>query len=117
MKRLPFADANLDDEMLSEDDDKSSNTGNQQNINASSGGCNVAMTYGMFLSERQLNTFVKRPDWSPDGSFFLLPAAIFQEKRDSKIEMCVYVYRRNVLNKPSVVINTNNKPAICTRFC
>lgn len=31
--------------------------------------------------------------------------------------MCVYLYRRNVLNKPSLVISTNNKPAICTRFC
>ncbi|EAS00369.1 chromatin assembly factor 1 subunit FAS2 (macronuclear) [Tetrahymena thermophila SB210] len=115
MKRLPFADVNIEEEMLSDDEDKSSITGNQ--MNGANGAVNQAMTYGMFLSERQLNTFVKRPDWSPDGSFFLLPAAIYQEKRDSKIEMCVYLYRRNVLNKPSLIINTNNKPAICTRFC
>lgn len=31
----------------------------------------------MFLGETSLQTFVRRPDWSPDGTFYILPAAEF----------------------------------------
>jgi len=29
----------------------------------------------------------------------------------------VYVFRRGNLNTPSFYISTNNKPALCVRFC
>lgn len=51
MKRLPYADAILEEGVLSDDEDKSSITGNQMN-GATNGTNNLAMTYGMFLSER-----------------------------------------------------------------
>jgi len=63
--------------MLSEDDEKSSFSNNLNGGVANHNNNNIQVNYGMFLSDRQLNTFVRRPDWSPDGSFFLLPAAIY----------------------------------------
>lgn len=38
-------------------------------------GNNEQKSYGIFIGETNLFTFVRRPDWSPDGSFFILPAA------------------------------------------
>ena len=71
----------------------------------------------MFLDDKAVFTFMKRPDWSPDGSFFLLPSATYQETTEDKQEMCVFVFRRIKQAKPSLVLKTNNKPALCTKFC
>lgn len=38
-------------------------------------------------------------------------------KRESPQEMGVLIYRRCQVNKPSLFLSTNNKPAICTKFC
>ena len=34
-----------------------------------------------FMDENQIFTFFRRPDFSPDGSFFVLPTSIFIVKR------------------------------------
>jgi chromatin assembly factor 1 subunit B len=32
--------------------------------------------FKLFLDENVIFTFVRRPDWSPDGSIFILPCGI-----------------------------------------
>lgn len=73
--------------------------------------------FRLFLDETAVSSFFRRPDWSPDGSFFLLPASQFQLKREEKPFSAVLLYRRNDFTSPCMVYSTNNKPAVCARFC
>jgi len=72
--------------------------------------------FRLFLDETAVSSFFRRPDWSPDGSFFLLPAAQYQLKKEDKPFSAVLLYRRNDFTSPCMVYSTNNKPAICARF-
>ena len=62
-------------------------------------------------------TFFRRPDFSPDGELFLLPAGLWQKDAESHSEYCAFLYRKNFLDKPSVVIPTNGEPALICKFC
>lgn len=73
--------------------------------------------FRLFLDETAVSSFFRRPDWSPDGSFFLLPAAQYQIRKEDKPFSAVLLYRRNDFNSPCMVYSTNNKPAVCARFC
>lgn len=71
----------------------------------------------LFLDEIAVSSFFRRPDWSPDGMFFVLPAAQYQMKKEEKPFSAVLLYRRNDMSSPCLVYSTNNKPAICVKFC
>lgn len=71
----------------------------------------------LFLDETAVSSFFRRPDFSPDGSFFLLPAAQYQLRKEDKPFSAVLLYKRNDLSSPCFVYSTNNKPAICVKFC
>lgn len=62
-------------------------------------------------------TFFRRPDFSPDGELFLLPAGVWQKDPESHSEYCAFLYRKNFLEKPSFVIPTNGEPALICKFC
>lgn len=74
-------------------------------------------SFRLFLDETAVSSFFRRPDWSPDGSFFLLPAAQYQLRKEDKPFSAVLLYRRSDFNSPCMVYSTNNKPAVCARFC
>lgn len=74
-------------------------------------------SYCCFLDHYQFSSLVKRPDWSPDGQFFILPAGIYAEFKESKQESCAFLYRKCNISTPTLVIQTNNKPSTCVRFC
>ncbi|CAK89929.1 unnamed protein product (macronuclear) [Paramecium tetraurelia] len=69
---------------------------------------------GIFLGETSLFTFVRRPDWSPDGSFYILPAAEFWV--DNKPIMGAYGFLRQSPQVPCFFLPTNT-PALVIRFC
>jgi chromatin assembly factor 1 subunit B len=73
--------------------------------------------FRLFQEDSSLNSFFRRPDWSPDGSFLLVPTGQYKESPDSPAMSVVYVYRRGNLNSPCFFIPTNNKPSLCVRFC
>ena len=73
--------------------------------------------FRLFLDETAVSSFFRRPDFSPDGSFFLLPAAQYQLKKEDKPFFAVLLYRRNDFNSPCMVYSTNNRPSVCARFC
>jgi hypothetical protein len=50
----------------------------------------------MFYDD-SITTFFRRPDISPDGQLFLLPAGQWQRTPDSPPEHCAFLYRRKFL--------------------
>ncbi len=62
-------------------------------------------------------TFFRRPDFSPDGELFLLPAGLWQKDAESNSEYCAFLYRKNFLDRPSFVIPTHGEPALVCKFC
>jgi len=95
-----------------EEEEDVNNKDNKENPNH-----NISNSFSIFLDETLLNTFFRRLDWSPDGSFLLVPAARYKESADSETRTVVYVFRRGDLANPCFCIPTNGKPALCVRFC
>jgi chromatin assembly factor 1 subunit B len=59
------------------------------------------------FADESVPTFFRRPDFSPDGELFLLPAGVWQRDPESHSEYCALLYRKNFLEKPSFIIPTN----------
>ena len=74
-------------------------------------------SFRLFLDESSVSSFFRRPDFSPDGSLLVLPAAQYQIKAGDRPFSAVLMYRRNDFTTPCLVYSTNNKPAVCVRFC
>ena len=70
----------------------------------------------MFADEN-IPTFFRRPDFSPDGELFILPAGQWQKSNESPPEYCAFVYRKSFIDKPTLVIPTNGEPALVCKFC
>lgn len=78
----------------------------------------VSRSFKMFMDdERNISSFYKRMDWSPDANLLLVPGGQFQETPESKIIASAYIFTRFNLKEPSLVIPTNGKPSIIGRFC
>ncbi|KRX05359.1 WD40-repeat-containing domain [Pseudocohnilembus persalinus] len=75
-----------------------------------------SQTFPLFIQENQLSTFVKRPDWSPDGQLFILVATQYSDNENQKPYPCVLIFKRAQINKPSQIVPTNGFPAIVVRF-
>lgn len=73
----------------------------------------------IWLKRKSLLTisFFRRPDWSPDGSFFLVPASQFQAGPGETPINCVLGFTRVNLGSPSLCLPMKSKPAILVRFC
>ena len=61
--------------------------------------------------------FFRRPDWSPDGSFFLVPASQYQMKPSDPPVNCVLGFTRGNVSTPSFCLPMKSKPAILVKFC
>lgn len=71
----------------------------------------------MFADETECCAFFRRTSWSPDGSFVLLPAAIFKSAPGEKPVFTVYGFTRKNLNHPSFHLPGFEKCPIGVRFC
>jgi len=71
----------------------------------------------MFADEAECPVFQRRTCWSPDGSFVLLPAAIFKPAPGEKPVFTVYGFTRKNLNQPSFHLPGFEKCPIVVRFC
>jgi chromatin assembly factor 1 subunit B len=69
------------------------------------------------FADESVPTFFRRPDTSPDGELFLLPAGIWQKHSEARPEYCCFLYRKNFLEKPSFMIPTSGEPALICKFC
>jgi len=74
------------------------------------------MGFRIFTDE-SVPTFFRRPDVSPDGELFLLPAGIWHKTPESRPEYCAFLYRKNFLEKPTFVLPSNGEPALICKFC
>lgn len=72
--------------------------------------------FRIFADER-VPTFFRRPDFSPDGELFLLPAGQWQKSQDSNPEYCAFLYRKNYVDRPTMMLPTNGEPALVCQFC
>ena len=72
--------------------------------------------FKLFLDENLVETFFRRPDWSPDGSCFLVPAAQYQAKASDPPINCVLGFTRGNVAAPSFCLPMKSKPAILCRF-
>lgn len=79
----------------------------------------------MFLDENVIEkyifilkiSFFRRPDWSPDGSFFLVPGAQYQNPVTKEMMFCAMGFTRGRMNQPSICLPVHKKAAILVRFC
>jgi chromatin assembly factor 1 subunit B len=62
-----------------------------------------------------LQSFFRRPAWSPCGSFLALPAGIYREHADAREEHATYLYQRDRFARPALRI-PGVSPAVCVRF-
>ena len=61
-----------------------------------------------------LNSFFRRMEWAPDGSFFLAPGGEF--KKEGVTIYCAYAFSRNKMDIPSIAFPME-EPVIITSFC
>jgi chromatin assembly factor 1 subunit B len=69
----------------------------------------------LFLDDT-VNSFYRRPDWSPDGSFLLLPCGQYLAA-DSSTRPTTYVCARDALATPCAHLPSPDKPVVAVRCC
>lgn len=87
---------------------------------------------GLFLSDSACPSFVRRPDWTPDGSFLLAPAAQLYLSEPSKHSSmspdnnaehkqvwtcCTMAFHRMLPNTPIAAIPSVDGPSVVIRSC
>lgn len=73
-------------------------------------------TYKLYLDEEVVDTFFRRPDFSPDGSFFITPAGRI-DTADKQTIKASLIYKRENMSSPSLAIPSSKRPSIIIRFC
>lgn len=69
------------------------------------------------MDESLIETFYRRPAFSPDGSMFITPGAQYQKSSDEKPIVASLVFKRGNMSSPSLVLPVKGKPSILARFC
>lgn len=72
--------------------------------------------YHLFHDET-LPSFFRRPAWSPDGSFLLVPAGSYKITSGSESVNAAYIFSRKDLSRPAVQLPCANKAVVAVRFC
>jgi chromatin assembly factor 1 subunit B len=70
----------------------------------------------LFLDEVSLPSFFRRPAWSPDGSFVVLPAGIYRQPRGTGDVYTAYLFARGRWNAPIAHLPAQTKPVVAVRF-
>lgn len=66
--------------------------------------------------DETLPSFFRRLQWSPDGSFLLVPAGLQKFSAASETNTA-YIISRKDLSRPAVVLPGASKPVVTVRFC
>ncbi|KAH7861707.1 hypothetical protein Vadar_029668 [Vaccinium darrowii] len=75
-----------------------------------------SVKHHLFLDET-LPSFFRRLAWSPDGSFLLVPAGSCRISPASEPVNTSYVFSRNDLTRPALLLPGASKPVVAVRFC
>lgn len=71
----------------------------------------------LFLDEVSLPSFFRRPAWSPDGSFLILPAGVFNNRSRGCGDYTAYLFSRDNWEEPIGHLPAQTKPVVAVRFC
>ncbi|KAF7113373.1 hypothetical protein RHSIM_RhsimUnG0132800 [Rhododendron simsii] len=67
--------------------------------------------------DETLPSFFRRLAWSPDGSFLLVPAGSCRISPASEPVNTSYIFSRNDLTRPALLLPGASKPVVAVRFC
>ncbi|EDV25181.1 uncharacterized protein TRIADDRAFT_26010 [Trichoplax adhaerens] len=71
--------------------------------------------YYRIFHEETLQTFFRRPNFSPDGKLMVVPAGQIEDKDDMK--NTTFIFTRNSMSKPVVCLLSGQKASIAVRCC
>lgn len=72
--------------------------------------------HALFYDE-SMPSFFRRPSWSPDGSFVIIPAGIYKEDTNMPEQNTAYLYARGKWASPVAHVPGQPKPIVSVRFC
>lgn len=67
--------------------------------------------------DETLPSFFRRLQWSPDGSFLLVPAGTHKYSPTSEMVNTAYIISRKDLSRPALLLPAASKPIVAVRFC
>lgn len=67
--------------------------------------------------DETLASFFRRLEWSPDGSFLLVPAGLHKHTSASTHVNTAYIFSRKDLSRPALMLPGASKPVVAVRFC
>lgn len=67
--------------------------------------------------DETLPSFFRRLEWSPDGSFLVVPAGIHKFSADSSASNTAYIFSRKDFSRPALQLPGASKPVVAVRFC
>ncbi len=71
----------------------------------------------MFLDDVEYLSFIRRLSWSPDGTFFLTPASVYQDlKSESRNIYTTYGFLKSDITQPAFMLPGIKSYATCIRF-
>ncbi|KAI7835339.1 hypothetical protein COHA_010755, partial [Chlorella ohadii] len=73
-------------------------------------------SHPLFADER-VNTFFRRPAWSPDGSLLVVPAGVYKAAPGGSELKTAYVYARGKWGSPIMHLPGHSKDVVVVRFC
>lgn len=75
------------------------------------------LVYRMFMDESEIFSFSRRLAWSPDGSFFIVPAGYHQKNKDSEVQYVSYGFTRNDTSEPAFILPSGKSCPLIVWFC
>lgn len=67
--------------------------------------------------DESLPSFFRRPSWSPDGSFLIVPAGVYRADVGSAEQNTAYLYARGKWASPVAHVPGQPKPVVSVKFC
>lgn len=67
--------------------------------------------------DETLPSFFRRLQWSPDGSFLVVPAGVHKFAADSSTSNTAYIFSRKDFSRPALQLPGATKPVVAVRFC
>ncbi|CAI9112899.1 OLC1v1013405C2 [Oldenlandia corymbosa var. corymbosa] len=67
--------------------------------------------------DETLPSFFRRLDWSPDGTFLLVPAGTYKQTPGSEAVNTAYIVSREDLSRPALMLPGASRPIVAVRFC
>lgn len=68
------------------------------------------------MRDDSMTSFFRRPAWSLDGSFFVLPAGMFKRSSAERSLNTSLVFARHNFNVPAMHLPGGETPSVCVRF-